>query len=60
MSLRKGPSRPALAAPLLGLAASPAISNFALFRQEIQGTTDLTRNLPMRMGAWNAIREGRS
>jgi hypothetical protein len=55
VSLRRGPARAATAAALLALAAGACVSNLSLFRQDLQGTTDLTRLLPMRMGAWTAI-----
>jgi EpsI family protein len=41
-----------LGGSLFVLALSAALSNTALFRQDIQGATDLTRGIPTQIGAW--------
>jgi EpsI family protein len=39
------------------LAACAALSNTRLFRQEVQGTTDLTRGISANLGEWSLIGE---
>lgn len=44
-------------ATLALLLVSAILSNTVLFRQAVQGTTDLTRGLPGSLGAWHVIDE---
>jgi EpsI family protein len=46
-----------LAAALLALAASAALSNSILFRQVVQGNTELTRHIGQNLGAWRLVDE---
>jgi EpsI family protein len=46
-----------LAAALAILAASAALSDTVLFRQTVQGDTDLTRNISPRIGSWQLVDE---
>lgn len=54
---RSGPARVATLITLILLAGGSWLSNSALFRQEVQGTTDLTRNIPGRLGSWTLVAE---
>jgi len=49
--------RPGISAALalIALAGSAALSNTLLFRQAVQGTSDLTRNIAGQMGAWTLV-----
>ena len=42
-------------AALAALAIGAALSNTVLFRQVVQGTTDLTRNIPAGLGPWQLV-----
>lgn len=44
-------------AALLALATSAALSNTLLFRQSVQGNTDLARNIAPSLGPWRAVAE---
>ena len=44
-------------AALLVLAASAWLSNHLLFQQVIQGRTELTRHIPIRLGSWEMVSE---
>jgi EpsI family protein len=44
-------------AALALLAATAVMSNTVLFRQVVQGKSDLTRNIPARIGEWELIEE---
>ena len=46
-----------IGAALALLAASAALSNTVLFRQVVQGRTELTRGIASRIGAWQLIDE---
>ena len=46
-----------LGAALALLAVSAALSNTKLFRQTVQGHTNLTRNISPRIGAWQLVDE---
>jgi EpsI family protein len=46
-----------LGAALCALAASAALSNTLLFRQVVQGNTELTRRIGQRIGSWQLIDE---
>jgi len=46
-----------LAAAFLVLASSGVLSESVLFRQVVQGQTDLTRNLPRQLGVWRVVDE---
>ncbi|MBW8889559.1 MAG: EpsI family protein [Fibrobacteres bacterium] len=46
-----------LAASLLALAAAAALSESVLFKQVVQGQTDLARNIPRQLGAWQLVDE---
>lgn len=48
---------PWILAGLALLAGTAVLSNTVLFRQVIQGTTELTRNIPHRLGDWELIEE---
>ena len=47
----------AVVAALFLLAGSAVLSNTILFRQSLQGTTDLTRGIPARLGPWELLEE---
>lgn len=49
--------RTSLLAALALLAASAGLSNTVLFRQAVQGNTDLTRRLPAHLGGWLQVAE---
>ena len=52
-----GRQRILIGAALALLAASAALSNTVLFRQVVQGRTELTRGIASRIGAWQLIDE---
>lgn len=52
-----GRQRALLGAALCMLAASAALSNTVLFRQALQGRTELTRGISPRIGAWHLVDE---
>lgn len=52
---KSGLPRIALAAALLSLAAAAVLSNTLLFRQTVQGNTDLARRIPQSLGPWMLI-----
>lgn len=50
-------ARIATAAALAALAAGALLSNTVLFRQVVQGTTDLTRNISPELGPWRLVEQ---
>lgn len=52
-----GRQRAWIGAALALLAASAALSNTLLFRQTVQGNTDLTRNISHQIGVWQLVDE---
>jgi EpsI family protein len=55
--LKPGAQRIWTFAALAALAAAAALSNTVLFRQVVTGKTELTRNIPSRIGSWELVEE---
>jgi EpsI family protein len=55
--MTSGRQRVLLGAALALLALSASLSNTRLFRQTLQGRTELTREIPSRIGSWQLVDE---